>query len=224
MQSAVQKGACVANYVEATYLLTTDGRVRGVHACDTLNGDQFDIFARMTINMAGPWAEQLNSTHPDLPQKRRVSKAKAINVVTRQIFERYAVGVSSPASYHDRDAIINKGNRLFFIAPWRGFSLVGTAYYPCDDTPDSFYVKENEIERFLSEVNQACPGARLRLSDVLYIHQGLLPMSGLDPVSGDVQLRKQYALQGEWNGGRAGPHHGQRCEVHHRTRCGAEDD
>lgn len=204
VQSAVQKGACVANYVEATHLLHTNGRVQGVHAHDTLNGDQFDIFARVTINMAGPWADQLNASQPGNATKRRALKAKAINVITRPLFERYAVGVSSPVSYHDRDAIINKGNRLFFIAPWRGYSLVGTAYYPCADTPDSFNTTESELAGFLAEVNQACPGAHLRPSDVHFIHQGLLPMSSTHPLSGEVQLMKHYALQSEWNGGTPG--------------------
>lgn len=204
VQSAVQKGACVANYVEATYLLQTDGRVKGVHARDTLTGDQFDIFARVTINMAGPWADQLNATYSGHATKPRTLKAKAINIITRPLFKQYAVGVSSPVSYHDRDAVINKGNRLFFIAPWRGYSLVGTAYYPCNDTPDSLTTTESELTKFLSEVNQACPGAHLRPSDVLFIHQGLLPMTSVHPISGDVQLMKHYTLQGEWNGGIAG--------------------
>ena len=203
VQSAAQHGACAANYVEATSYLLSDGRVSGVTARDTLTGDQFDIRARVTVNMAGPWAERLNAKQAHTASRPVPTKAKAINIITRPLFETYAVGMNGGSS-HDGDAVISKGNRLFFIAPWRGFSMVGTAYYPCDDDPDSFHVTSEELNRFLADINQACPGANLSPADVRFIHQGLLPMAGLHPETGDVKLAKHYTIEDERNGGAPG--------------------
>ena len=153
--------------------------------------------------MAGPWVERLNAKHAPTASKPVPSKAKAINIITRPLFDKYAVGIRGSASQKG-EAAISKGKRLFFIAPWRGYSMVGTAYYPCNDDPDSFTVTGEELSLFLSEVNQAYPGAHLTTEDVRYIHQGLLPMSGYNASTGDVLLEKHYKIEDERNGGAPG--------------------
>jgi glycerol-3-phosphate dehydrogenase len=137
----------------------------------------------------------INLVQPSAPAR---ALAKAMNVVTRPLFSNlpefpYAVGISSPKTYQDADAVINKGSRLFFIAPWRGKSLVGTNYSPYDGQPDELSVTDSEIQAFLNEVNQAYPTAQLTLEDVELVHLGLLPSSGIAK-SGDVQLTKHYEL------------------------------
>lgn len=201
IRAAEKADAVVANYVEATRFLRQDGRVTGVCARDTLTDESFDIRARIVINMAGPWAQQMLDNLGSAPKRPRIRLAKAINVVTRRLFGQYALGVSTRSSYQDRDAIINKGSRLLFIAPWRDYSLIGTAYSPCDDAPDTFKVTAENIKTFISEVNHACPGAQLTEDDVLFVHKGLLPMKDVHPGTGDVQLVKHYRIDDERSGG-----------------------
>lgn len=120
--------------------------------------------------------------------------AKAMNFVTRPLFKDYAVGISSTATYEDKDAVLKKGSRFLFIAPWRNRSLVGTWYAPFDGHPDEFAITETDIQAFLSEVNQAYPAANLKREDIDFVHGGLLPSTGVSPQSGDVQLAKHYTL------------------------------
>jgi glycerol-3-phosphate dehydrogenase len=59
VKSAMRKGATVANYVRAKAFLWEGRAVRGVKAHDCVDGNEFDIRARLVLNAAGPWAEYL---------------------------------------------------------------------------------------------------------------------------------------------------------------------
>lgn len=194
LKSAVEAGATVANYVEVTDFLRSGNQVTGAVAQDKLSDSCLEIRAKAVINTSGPWVncilDRLSHPRPE----PRIQLAKAINVVIdRSLFDDCAVGLSSRDSYHDPDAVINKGSRLFFIAPWRGKSLVGTAYSPFDGNPENLTVTDSEIQTFLDDVNQVYP-FNLKRQEVSLVHKGLLPRSGVNPKTGDVQLAKHFEL------------------------------
>jgi glycerol-3-phosphate dehydrogenase len=120
--------------------------------------------------------------------------AKAINLITPAFLPAYAVGLPSRRVYRDADAIFDKGTRLLFVTPWRGHSMIGTAYAVYDDTPEKFQVTAQDVQDFLNDLNQAYPSANLQREDVVFVHGGLLPMSGIDRKTGDVQLLKHHRI------------------------------
>jgi glycerol-3-phosphate dehydrogenase len=205
LHSATERGVDAANYVKVTGFLREDDRVTGVMVNDELTNQTFDIRAQTIINTSGPWVGTvLGMTQTD-SRLACQPLAKAINIVTRSLFDHgYAVGLSSQKAYHDQDALISKGSRFFFFAPWRGKSLVGTAYIPYTGQPDDLEVTDAEIAEFLAEVNQVYPAANLTLNDVDFIHQGLLPSTGTNPRTGDVQLTKHFHLHDHCQEGAAG--------------------
>jgi glycerol-3-phosphate dehydrogenase len=186
IQSAVGAGASVANYVEATGLLCEGRQVRGVRARDRLSGNEFEIGARTTVATCGPWVDRLRQwlggSAPAMPL------AKAINLITRPLFSDYAVGLSSRPPSRDPRATLDRGSRLLFVAPWRGKSIVGTAYFPCDRPPDTLRATPGEIQQLLDDINRAYPPARLTLGDVSFVHCGLLPSTGIDPHNGEPAI------------------------------------
>lgn len=194
LRTAAQRGAELANYVEVAGFLQTNHRIHGVKAIDQLTRMQFNIQARMVINTSGPWINQvlrqLDSQQPSPP----IHFAKAFNLVTRPLFHQYAVGLYSQRSYQDADALINKGTRLFFVAPWRGKSLIGTTYQECNQGPDSFHISEGDIQVFLRDFNQAYPAANLRYKDISFVQAGLLPVSVIDSRTSDIQLSKHAQI------------------------------
>ena len=194
VRSAQQAGATVANYVEVTRFLQKGGRVIGVEAKDLLTGNQLDIQAKTVVNTSGPWINQVLDRLNGQQPCDRIRFAKAINLVTRQLFPTYAVGISGQNSYRDSDALIKKGSSLLFIAPWRGKSLIGTKYTVCNQDPDDFQVTEKDIQEFLAQINQAYPAANLTREEVSFVHGGLLPSSSIHPETGDVQLCKHYQI------------------------------
>lgn len=174
--SAEALGATVANYLEAVDILRTGTRVVGVRARDVLGDQSLDVRARVVVNATGPWVNRVLDLVGGRRQDGRVRLSAAMNLVTRQIIPEYAAGV--PATYGSRDAGGGAagGSRLLFIAPWRDRSLIGTVHAPYEGKPEDYRVSEEEVQRFLDEVNAAHPGAGLRLEDVSLVHSGLLPM------------------------------------------------
>ena len=87
--SAVEAGACAANYVQAKRFLQRDGRVIGVQAEDRLTNEPFTIRASVVVNAAGPWAASLLTGLPAAAQGAPPPRlSRAMNVVTRKVVER----------------------------------------------------------------------------------------------------------------------------------------
>ena len=192
--SAAHRGAAVANYAEVVGFLRQGNRVVGVEARDTLTGGVFPVRARMVVNAAGPWVDQvLGMAAGASPLGVRL--AKAINVATRPIFEKYAVGIAGRRQYSDNDPVLNRGSRLFFVVPWRDQSLIGTTYSEYEGEPDDFQVTEADVEALLDEVNDVYPPARLTPADVLFVYKGLVPIAGVHEQTGEVQRQKSYQIR-----------------------------
>lgn len=202
LRSAAKAGAYLANYVKVTGFLKEGDYVTGVKARDVLSGDQFDIRATTVVNTSGPWVNRVLGLLNGQQPRFGVRLAKAINLVTRRpLFQTYAVGISSQSRYRDADAVINKGSRFLFIAPWRGQSLIGTKYVPYNGDPDDLKLTENDIRSFLDEINQAYPLASLRREDISFAHLGLVSILGIDPETDSVQLVKHCQIHDHQQGG-----------------------
>jgi glycerol-3-phosphate dehydrogenase len=126
-----------------------------------------------------------------------------MNLVTRRLFGDHAIGFTVPTEFRDSDALLNKGTRLFFVVPWRQFSLIGTRHLPYQGDPDDFRITEDDIAVFLGEINTACPSAALSRKDVLAVLGGLLPEV---PQAGphEVQLVKHSRVYDHSSEGAAG--------------------
>ncbi len=168
--SATQAGAVVANYAEVVGLAWDGDRLRGarVRDCaeppDGADERPFDIQARVVLNCAGPWAaELLTGIAPRAAGTLSSPLSKAMNLVTkRQIVSTHAVGAAA-------------GGRLLFIAPWRGYAIVGTSHDPFHGTAGALSVTSEDVARFLREVAEAFPRAGLGPADIGLVHRGLLP-------------------------------------------------
>lgn len=194
VKSAAQYGARMANYAEATALLREGDRIAGAVIIDRLTGASFDVRARMVVNTAGPWVNRVLGFAGADEASRRVKLATALNVVTRQLFEATAVGLYGPDTFEDADAILNRGSRLFFVAPWRHTSLIGTDYAPYTGDPDDFRIVAADVKHFLADFNEAYPAGRLTLEDVTFVHGGLLPMKEASARTGSVRLTKHFNI------------------------------
>jgi glycerol-3-phosphate dehydrogenase len=193
LRSGVEAGAMAANYVEATDFLWSGARVIGIAARDRLSGEQFDVRARMVLNAAGPWAEGLLAKHDRLRLKRKTTYSRDVCFVVRhRLNDRYAVAVS--ASSRDPDAVLSRGARHLFIAPWRDYSLIGVWHRLYDGDPDRVQVDEAELAAFMDEINEAYPGLDLDLSDVSMCNSGLLPFGENRPDARDLSYGKRSIL------------------------------
>ncbi|NOY60518.1 MAG: glycerol-3-phosphate dehydrogenase/oxidase [Calditrichaeota bacterium] len=202
IKSSVERGVQAANYVKAEQFVFEDGRVSGAQVRDVLNDDVFPIRAKIVVNTAGPWINNLLGTLNGKYNGEKIPYSTAINlVVNRRLSQETAFGAPSRFEFRDKDTLISRGSRLLFIVPWRNVSLVGTAHTPFTGDAEKYKVTEEEIEKFLREVNSALIGADIRREDVTFQYAGLLPLAGVHPESGDVQLEKHFKIYDHENEG-----------------------
>ncbi|MBX2862469.1 MAG: glycerol-3-phosphate dehydrogenase/oxidase [Leptolyngbyaceae cyanobacterium MAG.088] len=190
IKSADQAGATVANYVEATGFLQTDGQIQGVTARDALTGVPFEIQANAVVNTSGPWLNKVLNRLPTPTAHQPF--AKAVNVVLHRplLDTDYAVAFRSGANKPGS----TQKSRMLFVVPWRGTSMIGTHYRICNQGPDKWQVDDAEILSLLQQINQAYPPAQLTREDVGFVHGGLLPQAGISS-SGEPCLTKRYCIR-----------------------------
>ncbi len=192
--SAAEKGAQVANYVKANGFLRDGDKVNGVKAQDALTEDKFDIRAKMVINAAGPWVDDvllnLNGKLPN--QKFKLSTAMNL-IVNRKLMDN-AAGLSGPYQYIHQDGSVYKAHRILFFVPWREYTIIGTNHLVYNGKQEDYKVTEAEIQSFLATVNQAYPGVNIKREEVTFFHGGFLPMAKQNPETGEVGLEKHYKI------------------------------
>ena len=185
--SAAQSGAVVANYVEAVGFLKDGNNILGIEARDTLSSEQFDIRAKVVVNAAGPWVDNVVENLNPGSREKKFNHSLAINIITRKLIDGYAVGAPSwpnKKSTADEDEQVS---HMLFISPWRNHSLIGTFHSHYQGDPDYFKFTGEQLENILIEVNSAYPGAELKLEDITFVHRGFLPEKN-DAKGGEVRL------------------------------------
>jgi len=192
IRAADKAGATLVNYVEVMGFLRSGSQVRGIEAQDVLTGDRFEIQARSVVNTCGPWLGRVLGLLNGSPPAGHC--AAAINLVTRPLWEKYALGISGANGYEDPNTLIPKKSSLLFITPWRNRSIIGTRYRKYQGAPDEFRVTEKDIREFIDDIRLACPAAALELEDVTFVHGGLLPCTQTSGAAGMVDLLKKHQI------------------------------
>ncbi len=162
--SAVDAGACAANYLQVNRFLQQNGRVTGVRVEDRLTNESFAIRGTVVINAAGPWAASLlDGLAPATQGAPPPRLSRAMNVITRKVVNDHACG-----------GLAN--GRYLFMVPWRDVSMLGTSHDAHEGSADQLKISRWDLEAFLKDAREAFPHANLTAADVRLVHRGLLPM------------------------------------------------
>jgi glycerol-3-phosphate dehydrogenase len=195
LNSAESMGAELANYAKVVGFLKAKDDVCGVEVEDMVTGDHFQVEAKVVVNACGPWLDQTEEMLSERLRSHRIPWVKAFNILTRPLFSSYAVGLAARGEYSDDRALLNKGKRLLFMVPWRECSLIGTAYRSYEGKPDQFNISEEDIHKFLQEINQVYPHAALQMKDVAFVYGGMLPGASRESRRGDIQLENEATIR-----------------------------
>jgi glycerol-3-phosphate dehydrogenase len=157
LHAAASAGAKAANHAEAAGFLRASGRVAGVAVRDALSGATHEVRARMVVNAAGPWADDLLERGGLRRPRAPLLRARNL-VLHRPPAVPFAVGA-------------RVGGRYLFLVPWEGRTIAGTSYEPVEAPP-------SDPLAFLDEAAAAFPWAGMARSDVAVVHEGLVPGRG----------------------------------------------
>lgn len=148
------QGAKLANYAEVVGI-EYEPPLQRVIVVDRLTGRRHVLRARLVVNAGGPWADAVAATGKTAGRadtgrvEGRLRKTKGIHVVVDS-FTRHAV-----VQLAERDG------RVFFVVPWRGYSLIGTTDTDYPGDPGESKAEAGEVEYLISETARYFPTAPL---------------------------------------------------------------
>lgn len=182
-------GACIRTYTKATSL-EKNSNGWSLRVTDSAPGGRGEarISARVVINAAGPWIDQVNSHSESGGSHREVLGVKGVNVL-----------VKLPDSFQGQglEALSSRGEP-FYIFPWGSYHFLGPTETRVDADPDDIRVSEAEIAYLLSEANAQFSDLELKSEDVIHAWCGVRPSSTRDgkTLSGVIQLNEQPETPG----------------------------
>jgi glycerol-3-phosphate dehydrogenase len=163
--SAGRHGARVLNYCQVEEFIPGARGLDGVKVRDLLSGRVQAVKARTIVNCAGPWVDRLRALAGVADRTPRLLRTtKGIHCLLPRMTER-AVYLST----HDE--------RMIFVIPWRGFSLVGTTDTDFEGDPDQLWATREEVTYLLDEVVKVLPDERATVDHVAYTYAGVRPLS-----------------------------------------------
>ncbi len=141
-----------------------DGRSE-IHYRHLPSGSSGVLKTRCIVNTTGPWmnpmSRMITPGHRDL-----VRPTRGTHIVMPQLMADHAVLVMS-----------KKDRRIFFVIPWRGYSLVGTTDLDDPGDPDLTAPTEEEIAYLLEGSARVFPGASWDREKVVAAFAGLRPLA-----------------------------------------------
>jgi glycerol-3-phosphate dehydrogenase len=123
-QKAQEFGARVITHASILQLTESNGRITGAQARDELTQSTFPVQARLVINAAGAWIDEIRQMAG--LNDPLIQNSKGIHLVVDRIAD-YPLILSSKV----------KGQVFFIIPIGRFLSLVGTTDTPYSDAPDA---------------------------------------------------------------------------------------
>ncbi len=187
--SAIQAGACCANYVEVKGFHKNKGKICGARLKDNLSGEEFDIEAKVVLNASGAWGDVVcRIDEPDVPPKLQLTKGAHIVVPRERARTRNALPIISPTD-----------ERMMFIVPRGNFTLIGTTDTYYHEDLDNPYATKEDVDYILEAANHALPKANLDSSDIISTYAGLRPlvmMEGGEDVAASKVSREHRIYEG----------------------------
>lgn len=166
VMTAADHGACVLNYAPVTGLLRDPGgRVSGVIARDAEGRAEFRIEARVVVNAAGPFCDEVRQmADPAAPPM--IAPSQGSHVVLDRSFLPGDSALLIPET---------PDGRVLFAIPWHGHTLVGTTDVAIPSTPVEPRATDTEID-FILETAGRYLAKQPRREDVLGTFAGVRPL------------------------------------------------
>jgi D-erythritol 1-phosphate dehydrogenase len=148
----------------------------------TKGGERRSVRARVLVNAAGPWVEDVvRSTGTNA--SRRVRLVKGSHLITRKFWD-------GPQAY----LIQNDDKRVIFVNPYEGdYALIGTTDIPFDADADSVEIGADETRYLLDALNTTFK-RRLTEADIVHAFSGVRPLFD-DAAANASAVTRDYVFQ-----------------------------
>ncbi len=165
---ATNKTTCL-NYIEVTDFSFDEGIINGVLATDVLTDKPLRISAKVMVNAAGPWVDNLRKkANDDTLQRKKLHLTKGVHIVVD--YEKLPL---KQAVYFDT---ANGGGRMIFAIPRGNFVYIGTTDTDYTENTDTPKISKSDIDYILEAVNALFPSSLLHEEDIRGTWAGLRPL------------------------------------------------
>ena len=155
-------GAAVANRTAAEGFSKSSGRLRAAALRDCLAGRSFELRARVFVNAAGPWVDEVRRLDdPAVPPCVRLTKGVHL------VLPRTALPVS------DWMALSDAAARIVFVMLHERYVIVGTTDTDYHADAGAVAADEGDLEYLLGVLGESLPGMKLTREDVASSFAGL---------------------------------------------------
>lgn len=180
MQTAIDKGATVANYAAVTALLKdTDGNISGVTVKDVLGGESFDLKGTCIINATGIFVDDIikmdNKNEDPL-----VRPSQGVHLVVDKSFLGGDDAIMVPKT---------SDGRVMFGVPWHNRVILGTTDTPVKEFVLEPFALEEEVD-FILETAGRYLTKKPQRKDVLCVFAGLRPLAAPKKVSDESKTKE----------------------------------
>jgi glycerol-3-phosphate dehydrogenase len=182
-RSAVERGAALANHVEAVGFLRESGRVVGAELRDRIGGGEFTVRARLVINATGAFVDELGRLE-DAAAEPLVTVSQGSHLVLPRRFLPGETALMVPKT---------DDGRVLFAIPWQGRVIVGTTDVPrprAEAEPRAL----PEEKAFILEHARRYLAEKPRAEDVLSVFSGLRPLVRGKAGAATAQLSREHAM------------------------------
>ena len=188
--TAAEQGATLVNYAPVTGLTRdADGYVDGVVARDLETGAELRAGARVVINAAGPFCDEVRRL-ADPGARAMLAPSQGIHLV----FDRsFLPGRSAIMVPHTSDG------RVMFAIPWHGHTLVGTTDTPIPYPELEPLPREEEIEFILTTAARYLERPPTR-ADVLSVFVGIRPLVRSGDGANTAALSRDHTIHIDGSG------------------------
>lgn len=163
---ARERGAVVANHAGVRRLVVLRGRTDGAIITDAITGAETSIRARVVVNAAGPWSDEIRRLdEPAAGAAVRGTKGVHITLPRERVGNNNALTLLSPVD-----------GRVMFILPGETHTIVGTTDTETDASPDDVRASRADVQYLLDTANHFFPAAHLVSEDVVCAWAGIRPL------------------------------------------------
>jgi len=190
VRAAIKYGADAINHTAAVKHEYLDGQHK-LLLRDQINGNEKSIYATAVVDASAAW-NFIKQCLPEPAKHEDLTFLKSINIIVNKNLFATAVGANTK----------NKKNqsRLYFFAPWRNRTIIGTWYSKAETYPE-YSFSSSEAETCINEINAAFEQPLLTVNDICNVHIGFLPASKNNnnkPENLDKNLYSRYHLK-DWS-------------------------
>lgn len=166
LKSAVKKGAMAMNYTEVTGLLyDEEEKVVGARLLNHRTHEESFLYAKMTVNAAGPWVDTIRQMDGSL-QGKRIHWTKGVHLV----FDQSHFPLTQAIYFDTPDG------RMIFAIPREGKTYVGTTDTDYTGDPNMPQIEEEDREYLLGAINHLFPTLNLTKDHIESGWAGIRPL------------------------------------------------